>query len=356
MPYGIIQERTFMKIAVISLTENGRKLSSVISEKLSNEFSIKRFCFYKHVDSRSESFDSITELTAQIFESYDALVFVSACGIAVRACAPHIKSKASDPAVIVTDELGHFVIPVLSGHLGRANALAEKIAEKISSVPAVTTATDTGRKFSPDSFALANDLIITDMNAAKEIASAVLEDEEIGFFCDYPYQNLPQELCEGKICRTGIVISTDTSLKPFDVTLNLVPKNLVIGMGCKRNEPYSNICSFISEIFKATGISEKRICALATIDIKSEETGLKKICIDRNIPMYTYTAVELMMVEGNFSSSEFVRKITGADNICERSAVKCSEGPLVIPKTAFEGITLAAAERWFDIDFNRSVI
>jgi len=345
-----------MNIAVISLTEKGRILSSEISDKLKKDYTVKRYCFYKHKDNSSVSFDSVTELTDSIFESADALVFVSACGIAVRAIAPHIKSKASDPAVIVTDECGSFVIPILSGHLGKANALAEKIASDISSVPVITTATDTGRKFSPDSFALANDLIITDMNAAREIAAAVLEDEEIGFFSDYPFTNLPSCLAEEKICRTGIVIGTDTSYRPFDVTLTLIPKNIVLGIGCKRNEPYEKILEHIQEVFRVKNIPEERICALSTIDIKSEEPGLKKYCITREIPMYTYSALELMMVEGNFVSSDFVRRITGADNICERSAVKCSEGPLVIPKTAYEGITVAAAERYFDIDFNRSVL
>lgn len=345
-----------MKIAVISLTENGRLLSARISDKLSRDFSTKRYCFYKHRDDKSESFDSVTTLTADIFESYDGIVFVSACGIAVRAIAPHIKSKACDPAVIVTDEGGHFVVPVLSGHLGRANALAEKIAAEISSVPVITTATDTGRKFSPDSFALANNLFISDMNAAREIAAAVLEDEEIGFFSDYPYVNLPSCLAEEKICRTGIVISTDTSYKPFDVTLTLIPKNLVIGMGCKKNEPYKLIRDHITDVFKVKKIPVERIAALATIDIKADEPGFAELCKELDIPMYTYTALELMMVEGNFSSSDFVRRITGADNICERSAVKCSDGPIVIPKTAYEGITLAAAEFSFDIDFNRSVL
>ncbi len=345
-----------MNIAIISLTENGRILSGRISDKLTTDFTTRRYCFYKHSDSDSEEFDSVTALTDSIFSEYDALVFVSACGIAVRACAAHIRSKMSDPAVIVTDECGNFVIPVLSGHLGRANALAEHLAECISSVPVITTATDTGRKFSPDSFALANNLFITDMNTAREVASAVLEDEEIGFFCDYPYTNVPPEIAEGKICRTGIVVGTDLSYRPFDVTLTLVPKNIVLGMGCKKNESYENICAHISSVFRSAGIPEERICAMSTIDIKSEEPGLKKYCTDHEIPMYVYSAVELMMVEGNFSSSEFVRKITGADNICERSAVRCSEGNLVIRKTPSDGITVAAAEQYFDIDFSRSVL
>lgn len=345
-----------MNIAVISLTENGRLLSSELSDKLTKDFTIKRYCFYRHTDDSAQSFSSITELTAQIFECFDALVFVSACGIAVRASAPHIKSKMTDPAVIVIDDCGRFAVPVLSGHLGKANALAEHISAVISAVPVITTATDTGRKFSPDSFALANNLIITDMNAAKEIAAAVLEDEEIGFFCDYPYKNVPPELAEGKICRTGIVVSTDLSYRPFDITLTLVPKNVIAGINCSRGERYDNIKKHISEVFRVSKVMEERICSLATIDIRSEEEGLKRYCVEHEIPMFVYNAVELMMVEGEFSSSEFIRRMTGTDNICERSAVKCSEGPLVIKKIACDGITVAAAEKYFDIDFERKVM
>ena len=342
-----------MNIAVISLTENGRLLSAEISEKLSTDLTVKRYCFYKHKDDDAESFSNISELSSQIFENYDALVFVSACGIAIRAVAPKIRSKATDPAVIVIDESGRFVVPLLSGHLGNVNSTAELLAERISAVPVITTATDTGKRFSPDSFAQANNLLITDMNAAREVAAAILEDEEVGFFCDYAQKNLPAELAEGKVCRTGIVISNDLTYKPFEVTLTLVPKNIVIGASCHSGTEYEMFHDLVNDVFKAAGLMSERICALSTIDQKSEEPALTKFCVEHNIPMYTYSALELMRVEGRFSSSEFVRKITGTDNICERSAVQCSEGPLILPKTEYEGVTVAACETAFEFDFNR---
>ncbi len=87
-----------------------------------------------------------------LFSWADALVFVGSCGIAVRQIAPHVKDKQTDPAVIVTDELGKFVIPLLSGHIGGANELSVQLAAHLGAMPVVTTATDINRKFSVDSW------------------------------------------------------------------------------------------------------------------------------------------------------------------------------------------------------------
>ena len=88
--------------------------------------------------------------TAQQFAAADALVFVGAAGIAVRAIAPHCQSKATDPAVVVLDECGRFAVPLLSGHLGGANDLACRLAAACGAVPVITTATDANGLFAVD--------------------------------------------------------------------------------------------------------------------------------------------------------------------------------------------------------------
>ena len=85
---------------------------------------------------------SLADFTANAFAQADALVFVGAAGIAVRAIAPHLSSKTRDPAVVVLDETGAFAVSLLSGHLGGANALTLRLAGLCGAQPVITTATD----------------------------------------------------------------------------------------------------------------------------------------------------------------------------------------------------------------------
>ena len=340
-----------MKAALISVTENGRELSLRIAEN-ADFLSAERFCFKKRCDSSAQSFDSLSGLVVDIFQGYEALIFVCACGIAVRSVAPHLKSKTSDPAVIVIDDCGKFVVPILSGHIGGANALADKIAELIGAQPVITTATDTGGHFSPDSFAAANDLMITDMDAAKAVAAAVLDGEKVGIVSEFEYRNMPDDLTSGEDCNIGLYIGAEER-EPFPVTLRLVPRNIVLGIGCKRGTACQTIENAVSYALGNEGVELERVCAVATIDLKSNEEGLLGFCEKHRLKLYTYTSDELFSTEGDFTASDFVKNVTGVDNVCERSAVKCSGGRLVIKKKAADGVTVAAAEKPLILDLER---
>ena len=343
------------KTAVISLTERGRALSAYIKKVMECD-EITRFCFHRHTDEDAVPFDDMSSLTGDLFREYEALVFVCATGIAVRMTAPHLVSKKTDPAVIVIGEQGTHVIPLVSGHIGGANALAELIAEKIGAEAVIKTATDTGGRFSPVSFAVANDLLITDFNAAKKIAAAVLEGKKIGFKCDYPFVLLPDDLVASDEAEYGIAVSETSVPSPYSTTLYLPPKNIVIGIGCKKGTPADIISEAVKKVFSENGISSGRICEAASIDLKADEAGLLEFCHSKGVSLVTYSAEELMKVSGDFTASEFVRSITGVDNICERSAVLCSGGKLVIRKTALNGVTVAVAEKPVRIDFSKKVI
>ena len=335
-----------MNTAIISITENGR----ILSRKIADAIGGARYAFRKHTDSGAEGFSDLQKLVSDIFRDRDALIFICACGIAVRAIAPHIVSKTSDPAVVVIDDLGSFAVPILSGHIGGANALAKKIAQITGAVPVITTATDIGGKFSPDSFAVANNLHICDMAAAKEIAAAVLGGEQIGLICDYPAINIPEQYF-GKSTRAGIYIGREDK-KPFEVTLRLVPKNISVGIGCKRGTDPERLSEFIRDTMAQNNLPLYGIGGVHTIDLKKDEPAVIEFCRKNKIPLTLHSAKALNSVAGEFDGSEFVKSITGVDNVCERAAA-FDGGKIIVKKTARNAVAMALGERAVKIDFNK---
>ena len=340
-----------MKIAVLYVTERGRLLSARIAA-CCGEHTVQRFCHTSHTDTQAQSFESLSAQTAALFPGVQALVFVCAAGIAVRMIAPHIRSKAADPAVLVMDDGGKYIIPLLSGHLGGANALAEQLAARLGALPVVTTASDGSGVFSPDSFAAANHLTVTDLAIAKQFSAALLDGASIGLQTAYPCRHVPPALT-GKHCRMGIYIGTDPAAQPFPVTLRLIPKDLVIGIGCKRDIPPAQLEAVILRTLQTAGLDPSRLYAAASIHAKAEESAIVSFCEAYRIPLRTYSAGELMAVPGNFSASAFVMEKMKTDNVCERSAVLCSGGTLLLPKTTANGAAIAVAQRPVELDLSR---
>lgn len=252
------------------------------------------------------------------FDQADALLFIGACGIAVRAIAPLCKSKTTDPAVVVMDEAGRFVIPLLSGHIGGANELAADIAARIGATPVVTTATDGRGIPAIDTWAVHNDCAIENPSAIQPVSSALLAGQAV-----------------------GVMISERTLTPPYPVTLTLRPRTLVIGVGCKRGTSAEYIETCVTQFLRDNGLSLLSVRAVASIDLKADEPGLTAFCAKYRFPLLTYAAEALMALPGVFSCSEFVLRTTGVDCVCERAAVMASGQGLLIGKTRFEGVTLA---------------
>lgn len=324
-----------MKISIISLTSNGGRLALSLAQGLTGEISL--YCFEKYPVEGGKSFSKIGDAAKEAWECSDGIIFICACGIAVRAIAPLIRSKISDPAVVSIDEQGRFAVSLLSGHIGGANRLAEQTAEILDAVPVITTATDSGGKFSPDMFAKENGLAITDMTMAKEIAAASVRGEMIGF----------ADMLSGRSANInseyGVCVSCDKNARPFEHTLVLMPKNIVIGAGCRKNISPEILEKHILSCLEAEKIDIRRICALATIDIKRDEPAMRAFAKKYNIPLRVFSAAELSCAEGDFSSSAFVMEKTGTDNVCERSAVLCG-AKILCPKKKGDGVTCALAE------------
>jgi cobalt-precorrin 5A hydrolase len=297
----------------------------------------------------------LAERAAQAFREADALVFIGAAGIAVRAVAPLVRSKQSDPAVVVIDEGARWAISLLSGHIGGANALAGEIAALLGAQPVITTATDTSGVFAVDLWARRNGLVITSFPKAKTISARLLEGALIPLQSDYPVSGpLPEGLvlsgAESGAWRgpgagdAGILVSARKSAadSPW---LHLVPRIMRLGIGCRRGISETAIAEAVEAALAEADIDEAAVVSVGTIDIKKDEAALSLFCEKKGWPLAFYSSEALARAEGTFSASAFVESVTGADNVCERAAVLASGGgKLAAGKFVLGGVTVAAAE------------
>ena len=287
--------------------------------------------------------------TAEHFAQDEALIFVGAVGIAVRAIAPHCRSKATDPAVVVVDEGGNFAVPLLSGHLGGANALARALAKACGAVPVITTATDVNGLFAVDLWAKAQNCAVLEPERIKHVSGTLLAGQTVRYWSPWPVAG---EAPAG-VKKTDAPEAADfaLTLTPQGEALHLVPRIGVLGVGCRRGTTAQQLEEAFAAFCAASGLSPAAVCAAASIELKKDEPGLAEFCKAHGWPITFYPADELRAVPGQFTPSAFVASVTGVDNVCERSAVKASGGTLLLPKTAGGGVTLALAVRPFAPDW-----
>ena len=335
-----------MTIWLLSYTARGRALAARVADILKTEgHDCRTFALPKFCGAGDEPLTrSAADWAGLGFEEADALLFCCASGIAVRAIAPHVKDKRTDPAVLVLDEGGRFVIPLLSGHLGGANALALDLADKLSATPVLTTATDVNGLFAVDVFAKENGLFIEDMALCKAVSAALLHGETVGFRADLPVAGpLPKGLVEGD-ADLGIYISAAND-RPFPRTLRLIPRRYTAGLGCRRGKSEAELEGFLLKNLENCGVGLPELKALASIDLKKDEPGLVALGKKLGLPFITYSAEELRAAPGEFTPSAFVQEVTGVDSVCERAAVLSSGGALVAKKIAENGMTFALAKK-----------
>ncbi|MBR6091060.1 MAG: cobalt-precorrin 5A hydrolase [Anaerolineaceae bacterium] len=338
-----------MNISVFAYTRQGMKTAQKIVSGLPEHeihlFAAKRIADepFAPVPSPSGSF------YMERFDSSDALLFVSACGIAVRMIAPFIRSKQTDPAVVCIDELGRYVIPILSGHIGGANKLAEKIASKLGAQPVITTATDINNRFSVDSWAVLQGFAIDNLQAVKAVSAAILE-QSVPICSQLPLpEKLPIRLTPGETGSIGIHIGWEKR-EPFTITLRVIPKNLYVGIGCRKGTSADEIRDAVNTVVDRNNIDQRALKALTSIELKADEPGLLKYARKSGLPLYFFSAEELQEVPGQFAHSDFVEKITGVDNVCERAAMIRAD-QLIVPKTAVGNVTVAIAAEISEVQF-----
>lgn len=205
-----------MKVSIISFTLKGIELSLKIKKAFSGETE-EDLCLYTKCSHAEKSLTErkltekdlvesglsyveqpLTEWTGEQMKKRRSLLFIGACGIAVRAIAPFLTDKLNDVPVLVMDEQGRFVIPVLAGHVGGANELAVSLAERMGSTPVITTATDLNHCFAVDLFARRNALHIVNKDGIAKVSSRILAGEEVTMAVEEGYLREEAQTLRGR--------------------------------------------------------------------------------------------------------------------------------------------------------------
>lgn len=347
-----------MELSVVSFTRQGAELSKHIK------------AFWTHAELYTKwsggFFDEISYVREPIgiwageqMKKKAAILFIGACGIAVRAIAPYVQDKLFDSPVLVMDEKGRYIVPILSGHMGGANALAGQLAAELGAEPVITTATDINERFAVDLFVKKNHLTIMNREGIAAVSSKILDGKEVTLAVEPGHICAEERLPEGvrlvgyeNSPSADIVITTRKEV--CGARLLLRPQVYALGMGCKKGKSLGELSAFVERVRKEHDISEKEVFALASIDRKAEESCFTEWSKQRRIPFLTFSAEELLAVSGDFHGSEFVRSQVGVENVCERAAKKaCGEsGQLVVYKQAEAGMTIAIAKRDWSVTFD----
>ena len=329
---------------IIAITQNGLALAKKLKAQFPDSviYTLDKW----HDEECTAIEPDLSTFTAQLFDRHKTLVYIMATGIVVRSIALHLVDKTVDPAVVVLDEKGQFAISLLSGHLGGANAVASEIAGAIGATAVITTASDVQGMPSVDMIAQKHQLIIDSMHDAKILTAMTVNGQKMGWRND-SLLNLPCYYPCDEIDAEGlVVVSNRTDLAEKVLSAQLIPQNIIVGVGCRRGISGQQIIDFVTEQLQLNSISEMSIRQLASIDIKSDEQGVLDAAAHFGVRAVFVETTEIEKIEHDFSSSVFVKSQVGVSGVCEPAAFIAGgrTGEFISRKKSKEGITVAIFE------------
>ena len=341
--------------AVIALTPEGSNLAAKIAGNL------ERSSLYlpeKEAGRLSDGqpFTDFKTTITRCFSQHKEMVCVMATGIVVRLLAPLLGGKESDPAVVVVDEAGRNAISLISGHLGGANLLAQRVAAITGGQAVITTATDVHGKVSFDELAKRAGLVIENLGRVKTCNMALLEERQIGLFDPGRWLQplIPKSLHlrllkepeEARDGRAYCWIYVGEGLGFFEPPpcLILRPKSLVVGVGCNRGTTSSEIGTAVEKVFRDHGLSLRAIRNLATVELKQDEEGLNELLAERGWSVKYYSIAKLQAGSSVPRPSAMVKKHLGVESVCEKAAMlSAGAEDLLVAKEILGNVTVAVA-------------
>lgn len=332
-------------LAVISITPNGNRLAQRVAKLRACDCYTGEKLLQPGFISFGDGFAPCVE---RLFGQYDALLFICATGIAVRTIAPLLVSKLADPAVLVMDEQGKHVISLLSGHVGGANQLTIELAELLDADPVITTATDVNQVAALDMIAKAIDADIIDYrNSVKAINQMLVSGKRVGLYQRDAQANdvrgfiLVDDLQRLPELDALVWIGMNDALPEFNFpVVQVVPRRIVAGIGCRRNTECEAIYQLLLQQLKDNRLHPLSLRAIGSVDIKHDEQGLNQLAKRLNVPFQLYSVQQLAPHQHHFPESEFVKKTLGIGSVSQPVAWLMSRGCLCGDTLKQQGITI----------------
>ncbi len=349
-----------MDYAIFALTRNGIELGKRLIEKIEGctLFLPQKFSDIEIDGERIRFFNDFKEEVETAFNSFKGLIFTMSTGIVVRTLAPFIKDKLTDPAVVVIDEKGRFVISLLSGHLGGANELTEKIAAIINATAVITTATDINNVTAIDLISKKFGFIIENPDGIKAVNLSLLNGKEVNVFIDpgcslqldkeifgqgYIIVDSISKLLEAEI--SVIVTNRVLYRLPTDRCLFLRPRNIVVGMGCNRNTSAEEFEKVYFSMLSELGLSPLSVRNVATMDIKKSEQGLIEFAEKYKLSIDFFPKEEIEKAPMPSGISLNALKRAGVGGVCEPAALlSAGARELLLKKKKIGNVTIAIAQ------------
>jgi cobalt-precorrin 5A hydrolase len=325
-----------MKLAIISLTDQGKELAFEIKQRLTDDPTVIKCDLYNK---------QVNNTLKTIFKDYDCILGIMASAIMVRSLCKVIRDKKQDPAVLVMDEKANHVISLLSGHLGGANDYAYKIANLCRADPVITTATDVNNRMGIDSLARKYYFEIEHPGNILHINKALANGETVNLEVPEKFNYI---LADDGVKKSYRIISSNNNLKAVyqGCKVVLTPKKLVVGLGARKGVSTESVLEAVQKACKTLGITKNRIDYLATAEPKENEPGILEAANILRVPL---KIVPLALLK-NFkhpevTESSFVQKKFGVPGICEPAALHIAgeKSHIVYCKTAFNRVTVAVS-------------
>ncbi len=307
----------------------------------------------------------VAEAIRQHWTTSRQLVLIMAAGVAVRAIAPLLDHKTSDPAVVCLDEAGRSIIPLLGGHRAGANELARRIAAQTGGYAAVTTASDAQGLPALDLLGRDTGWQIDPHSALTHAMGCLVNGEPIGCYVDpvlparrremeewlaacpdLTFVEQPEELLAERY-HAALLVTHRTLIDLWPAlrakTVRYAPPLLVVGLGCRRGVPAEELHAAISQTLDAAGLDGACIAALATIDLKAAEPGMENLARMLGVPLEVVPAAELSALDPASFSPSAARAYFDVPGVAEPCAQRVAGGPLLVFKRAFARCTVAVA-------------